>query len=517
MRRAVVLGVLVVLAACVGSDPTPGGDGTSSSSSGNASSSGGGSSGTTSSGGSSGTSGTPGPCVANEKSCEGNELETCNAAGTGFEPTAETCANGCVAGPPAHCKQIVPSPNGVLPADLAGADLTPMTVTVSATLDTDTGEITGLRGKNLDATKREVIAGVAFHTAVLPGATSKKVGIFSFAKLAIAVQKTITAVGTNALVIASASDVQISGTLDMRGTCLDSAGGPGGGNGGKIGVPPTGDVLGVGKDGITGNGTMNSGGSGGGHGDDGGTASRFATPTQQRFGGQAYGSATIVPLLGGSGGGRGGENQTTAGGAGGGGGGAVQIVAVGKITVGGAPLSGINAGGCGGRGAATGGQAGSGAGGGGGSGGAILLEAPEVKLEPGGFIVVNGGGGGGGTSSTGGGTAGHGSNGAFNQTGASGGGATGTVNSTACGVGGIGGSSNDTTTDPDSTNKGGVGALGGGGACSGGGGGAVGRIRVNTRTGSMIVVDATGKVSAKFDDMNSKGDKASTQGILKEE
>lgn len=510
MRNGAVIGAFViVVAACVGDDPGA----TSSSSSGGASSGN-----TSSSGGSSGASGDGGPCTAGEKSCDGDKLRTCKGDGT-FDSL--TCTTGCIAGPPAHCKRIVPSANGVTSADLDGDGLMPVIVTVTATLDTDTGEISnGVRGANVDPTKREVINGIAFHTTDIPGTTGKKIGVFSFAKLSIGDGKKITAIGTNALAIASATDILLAGQIDMRGTCAASAGGPGGGNGGKVGVPPTGgDPLGAGKNGVSNSSDTNSGGSGGGYGDSGGNGTRLAPANQQTNGGLNYGNEKLVPLLGGSGGGRGGDGNSAAqssGGAGGGGGGAIMMIAVEKITIGGSTFSGINAGGCGGQGgtimAST---SGTGCGGGGGSGGAILIEAPDVKLDVEGSLVANGGAGGGGANSNGGGTAQAGTAGAFtwNQTGTHGSMPLGT----GCGAGGFGGASNDVASTPDSTNKGENGALGGTGYCGGGGGGGVGRIRINTRSGTMVIVDASGLVSPKFEDTSSHAEKPATQGKIVEE
>ena len=311
MRSAAVIGALVfIVAACVGSDPEATSSGSSSGggSSGTTSSSGGSSGTASSSGGSSGTSGDGGSCTAGEKSCDGDKLRTCKGDGT-FDSL--TCTTGCSAGPPAHCKRIVPSANGVVSADLDGDGLMPVIVTVTATLNTDTGEITnGVRGPNVDPTKREVINGIAFHVADIPGATGKKIGVFSFAKLSIGDGKKITAIGTNALAIASATDILLAGQIDMRGTCAASAGGPGGGNGGKVGVPPTGDTLGVGKNGVSNSSDTNSGGSGGGYGDNGGNGTRLAPPVQQTTGGLNYGNEKLVPLLGGSGGGRGSRRST---------------------------------------------------------------------------------------------------------------------------------------------------------------------------------------------------------------
>lgn len=449
-------------------------------------------------------------CTSGEKSCDGDKLKTCKADATDFESV--TCAEGCAATPTPHCKRVVPSANGVTPADLDGAGLMPIVITASPTINTDTGEISaGIRAANADATKREVVAGIAFHTADIPGVTGKKIGVFSFSSLTIGDGKQVKVVGKNALAIASATEIRILGTLDLRGTCTNAVGGPGGGDGATVGVAAGGDSVGVGKNGNSSSSDGTCGGSGGAYGDNGGSAPSI---TGTRTGGSPYGKETLVPLLGGSGGGRGGDinpGAASTGGMGGGGGGAGHLVALERIIVGGATaLSGINAGGCGGGGAKTPNTNLAGGGGGGGSGGAILLEAPEVKLDIMGNIVANGGAGGGGAMGVSA-TAADGYPGGvtWNQTQFHGSTASPIAS---CGKGGFGGATNDTSTDPDSTNKGENAALVS--YCGGGGGGGVGRIRVNTKTGVMVVVDATGKVSPKFDDLNSHADKVATQGTV---
>jgi hypothetical protein len=159
--------------------------------------------------------------------------------------------------------------------------------------------------------------------------------------------------------------------------------------------------------------------------------------------GAKYGNAAIRPLVGGSSGGGG------VGGGYGGGGGAIQIVAVGSLTIG--TGSYITVGGEG---------AGIDEGGGGGSGGSILLEAPVVTIA--GTLAANGGGGASSDTS-------NGADGSNNATAAAGGAA-----SAGFAAGGNGGAG--TTT---------AGAAGGAHATTtqaGGGGGSVGRIRINSGT-----------------------------------
>lgn len=173
--------------------------------------------------------------------------------------------------------------------------------------------------------------------------------------------------------------------------------------------------------------------------------------------GPTYGTPELIPLVGGS-----------AGGDGGSGGGALQLVAGHKLLVG--SHGWIS---CGGGGGGASGLTWFGCGGG--SGGAVLIEAPLVEVA--GTIAANGGGGG---ATYGGGR-----------------GKDGTVDA------------NPTPGGYHLDPEGAAGGRGSGGreingedghhssrfVCGGGGGGA-GRIRINTRTGGLIV---TGTISPDLD------------------
>ena len=180
--------------------------------------------------------------------------------------------------------------------------------------------------------------------------------------------------------------------------------------------------------------------------------------------GKAYGSATLIPLLGGSAGGPG----DLAPGAGGG---AIELVAGVSIDVG--ATGAISAGGGGGgNGDTIHGTSG------GGSGGALLLEAPIVTVE--GTVAANGGGGGGGSSANA-----PVSNATPNATAAPGG-AQGTT-----GVGGAG--------SAGATVAGGAGGAGdsvGGANAPGAGGGGAGWIRVNTKSGAASLTGTLSPASA---------------------
>jgi len=342
------------------------------------------------------------------------------------------------------------------------------TTTGAVTMNTDTGAVSGLA------------AGEIVFNVVPQGGGAPDLGVFSFHDIDI--RHDVTVVGDNALVLLSCTDINIdgainasgtSGVMNVSGACSGGFGGPGGFNGGNClsSFPPH-DGQGPGGGGVGAQAPCNwlveSGGAGasfggtgghGGDGDDGGGCS-IAGPVPA----VPYGTLELIPLIGGSGGGTGGDNY---GGPGGGGGGAVQLSANGSITVGASGL--IWAGGGGGAGGHDGGD--SGAGGGAGSGGAILLEADTVSVD--GTMAVNGGGGGAGFN----GNPGWGSGiGASGQPGTS---------DESCALGGIatgsGGGNGGDGSCGDVTS----GAPGGIAENGGGGGGAAGRIRVNTRSGSM--------------------------------
>ena len=184
------------------------------------------------------------------------------------------------------------------------------------------------------------------------------------------------------------------------------------------------------------------------------------------LGGTPYGTPELSPLLAGSSGG---------GQYGGAGGGALQLVAGRLIEIRNNAV--VNVGG-GGGGAGRGG---------GGSGGALLLEAPEVKVA--GRIAANGGGGGG-LGGEGGSNANDDSNPALGATDAKANGGNGGAGTTLAGA--------DGTTNADFPD----------GRLSGQGGGGVGRIRVHTREGALVL-EATASISPALETA------CATQGTLR--
>lgn len=397
-----------------------------------------------------------GECTSVSATCVDTEtLRTCVAAGTSSVDT--TCPWGCSAAD-ARCKSLLPRGSVIAADDLmAVTGLADIKIAGTTTIDTDTGSITGLR------TSSSGLSGGIYFDLRTTG------GVFIMQSLTVDASVVISVVGARPLVIVALDGSTIGGTIDLRGPCTTNVPGPGGFSGGAASASPVGAGAGEG-----GGANIGRGGGGGGHGSTGGTAGNGAAGMAPQ-GGVAFGDATITTLVGGGGGGGGGD--AAVGGVGGGGGGAIQIVANGPIVI--EQTAVINAGGCGGKVAP-----GNGSGGGGGAGGTILLEGTSVVI--GGILAVNGGGG-----SAGDDQGNPGTNALASRQAAAGG--TG-----AQGNGGAGGAGT---------------SLGGGAATTagnnaGGGGGAVGRIRVNTRTGSATT-EAGFVMSPAFTDLLS----TASQGV----
>jgi hypothetical protein len=378
-------------------------------------------------------------CVDLSVQCVGDvTLRTCTAIGE--QPIDSTCNWGCIAEDPtgdARCGAIEPTGGQITTADLAPDDTLLEIVIPNAAVIDDNGQISG----GVRQAGMGVIGGIEWEER-------GQLSVYRFKSVDF--QGAITVTGSRPVVIVADGPIAIQSVFDARGTCSGNTAGPGGGQGGNTGAEANGN--GGGRRG-TNAGTSNvSGGGGGGFGAVGSPAGDAGGGINGALGGDAFGDLAITTLAGGGGGGGGGRPGD--GGVGGGGGGAVFLISNTKVSI--SEAGGINAGGCGG----TRGQGSIGGGGGGGAGGAILIEAPVLSLD--GALAVNGGGGGGASSGN------DGSDGALATTAASGG------SSLIGGTGGNGGAGSSPSGSPgmDSTH-------------SGGGGGAVGRIRINTRTGSV--------------------------------
>jgi len=208
---------------------------------------------------------------------------------------------------------------------------------------------------------------VAFQTQAtyLPeagAASALELAIFSMGNLTVSQDAQIKVKGARALVLATLTNMVISGTIDVSASDTDSGSGgfsaeknsTAAGRGfGPGGAPDSANHVGAGGGSLCGAGGNKTGGK------------------------PAFLSTSFPPLVGGSSGGSGFAS-------GGGGGGAIELVCGGVLTLNKQSLIRANGGG-----AAFGG-------GGGGSGGAILIDAEGVNEF--GKLIANGGGGGANTS-----------------------------------------------------------------------------------------------------------------------
>ncbi len=219
----------------------------------------------------------------------------------------------------------------------------------------------------------------------LTGIVSNRIAVFDFNSIAVGSGQTFVGTGSLPLALLSQGDATINGSINVSATSplfyfQPTPGGPGGGGGGGAfegrGAPPASAGGGPGGGGpgaasfasqVPGL-SLFSGGGGGGFGGSGG-AGVGSTNLHGGTGGAPYGNLA-QQLVGGSGGG-----GSSAGG--GGGGGAIEVGAVGSLTIGhlGAPLFGAAILANGGSVPASGFG-----GGGGGSGGGIFLHANSVLL-----------------------------------------------------------------------------------------------------------------------------------------
>ncbi len=375
--------------------------------------------------------------IADQTECvgEGSKLRVCKEAGK--LPMDFDCDWGCSTNGIHHCAKLVPAGGFLLPTDLDPGS-GPQDVTLADgdyELNGLTGEITpNVRGPGMN-----VLSGIDFQVR------AGKVGVFKFAKLTLGTG-TIKVIGTNAVALVSLSTMNIAAEIDLQGDCLARNAGPGGSDGGARGTNGSGSGGGGRGAGV------DDGCYGGGGGANGGNGGRGGNPLIDNKGNK-FGTDLIPTLVGGSGGGGGGAS---AGADGGGGGGAIQLIAQRRVTI----TGGINAGGCGGKTAGT-------CGGGGGAGGTILIEAPVIDFS-GSKLATNGGGGGGGND----GQAGERASLSNQKANGGGGGKSGSAK------GGNGGDGAD-----DNAANGSSGQLQ---SRCGGGGGAVGRMRFNTLSGTIV-------------------------------
>jgi hypothetical protein len=377
-----------------------------------------------------------GPCIdagltcASHASCVPNGTVATCACDFGWTGNPAACVNNgpTCAGDAGSCVPFVPTA-GVDVADLDGDGLLPIVLTGGGAADAgpiafdggsyfqgdtlinvDNGQITSegvvIRPAGAgDLSTRSVAAGIAYRQ------TSTNLAVITFRSLTIPVGATLKLFGTHAVVIASATTMQIDGVVEARpmdkngNVCPTTAGiaAPGGGAGGVGCAPIPGPSFQTTPAspgaGLGGGGGGTGAGAGGGHAGTGGAGCTTSTSCEE--GGLEYSALAVDggPFAGGSGGGGagcGGSHGTDPGSAGGPGGGAARFVAVQSIEIGGGTTSGgINASGCGGGpGVYIYGPGYTTPAAGGGSGGTIVLEAPRVQLDSNAEILAAGAGGG---------------------------------------------------------------------------------------------------------------------------
>lgn len=291
-------------------------------------------------------------CTANAVvSCTGETLRQCNDNGTGIGE--QTCSLGC-SDDGTRCRTFQPS-NGLAAALADSANEPTATLGVGVLLDTDSGLVTDANGNPI-VIKSTVVTQV--------GAPSIRV----FEARSFDVQD-ITIYGAMAAAFVATGPIRVTGHLAARARGVASG----------AGAKQSGACFGENKNeyscvcaspctkGTGGGGNATAGGQGGGNGGVGGAT-----------------ESSFSPLAGGcTGGARKDESGTSILAAGGGGGGALQLVSLTSITLEGMGIVDV----AGGGGTSTTG---------GGSGGVIVLEAPMVKLlGPSAGLAANGGSGGG--------------------------------------------------------------------------------------------------------------------------
>jgi len=380
--------------------------------------------------------GPPAPCATLGPSCQGaTTLLSCSVIGELPVPTE--CPWGCLE-TPARCGHLNPFGGGATTTDLDALEALGDVTLSDAEITGDDGVITNASNTNF--------------THELRG-PSDSIAVFRFRRLTISGDLRLR--GTKSIVLIADEELTVNGIIDARGPCGigDDATGPGPG-GFAGGLASQGAGLGPGG---TAGGASNAGGGGGGNGGAGG---RGGNSTTDNAGGP-LGDAAISILRGGGGGSAGGGGGGF--GRGGGGGGALQLISNTAVVF--VAGSGINAGGCGGDGDSGGGPDG---GGGGGAGGTILIEAPQISGTS--TLAVNGGAGGSGGEGIGD-TGEAGKLSLVAAIGQPGGGAAGAGgNGAAAAV--LVGAPGISVTNQD----------------GGGGGGGIGRIRFNTRTGTISLI-----------------------------
>jgi hypothetical protein len=335
----------------------------------------------------------PTSCTPNKTQCFGNALETCNAAGSGFDPAKQvvcplTCSQGaCVAASnisEADQRSCGPTAPALAPPTGATIVLALGQITCAPSCG---GGITTIARRGTTPNDWYCLSSVTLPSNLTINVVGAQSAITWLVHGAVTIDKAIDLGGGDA-----------TGDLAPGGD-LPGAGGPGGFAGGALatndqdGKPGMGPCGGAeGEIAETGNNAAGGGGAGAGYSSAGARGGNGRSNNNTQADGGAGGGATCDhsdarPLVGGSGGGGGGDGGcggAQCGWPGGGGGGGLHIASRVQITVN-ATLDASGGNGFGENTQAAGG-------GGGGAGGTLLLEAPILSGM--GQLRVDGGTGG---------------------------------------------------------------------------------------------------------------------------
>ena len=315
-------------------------------------------------------------CTPNTVTCDGDILKTCGSNGTVQATTA--CTWGCGTTPNAHCKVFQPSygvgvPSGTLP-DLVvvdnGPNATSLNIQDCANSRVD---LTALKNGAWETTTL-----VSPQVSTVSQTGGPPICVVRFNKITINNGGILNIAGGGAndylISLQATGDVSIAGTINFK----DLFGGP------ATGAGTTASQASYGA-------PMNASGGGGGGmaraGGTGGACTGCATVTPGGAGGAAISNIKTVFNHGSQGGGITYSITATYGGAAGG---ALHLLSLTRVTV--TSTGKLNLNGS----AAIGGMYSRDLGAGGGSGGALVIEAPTVSVSASALAVANGAGGKGG-------------------------------------------------------------------------------------------------------------------------
>ncbi len=185
-------------------------------------------------------------CAMNFGNCDGNPANGCetdlrvsptNCGACGRAAMAETC-NGIDDDCDGFVDEGVPGTRSNLPADLGVVPTAGLRPAGSVVMNTDTGEITGVR-----AAGEGLVSGIGFRRVIQTNGPT--LGVFVVTEVTVAAGLTVSAMGNNALAIVAQGVCAVDGAIDVSGAAgtnggtetsarpggVGRAGGANGGNG----------------------------------------------------------------------------------------------------------------------------------------------------------------------------------------------------------------------------------------------------------------------------------------------